>query len=230
MPDSNVSPMPVVAAFDLDGTLTEGGSVFRWLRWIAGARRTYLAALRLAVPLTVGAVRSGRAADNAKERLFMALLAGRSEAEVIEHSRAFILEHLGGRLRPRTLARLRWHLEAGHEVVIVSASPEMYVTVVAEQLGAHGALGTRLATDPLGFLTGGYLGRNCRGSEKMRRINEWMAERHYPVEPVVYAYGNSRGDRRLLRLATYPFNAGKMGRLGALRRYPRLSSEPPTTA
>src|ERR1017187_2777801 len=27
---------PVVAAFDLDGTLTEGGSVFPWLRFVAG--------------------------------------------------------------------------------------------------------------------------------------------------------------------------------------------------
>ena len=230
VPNSDENPKPVVAAFDLDGTLTEGGSVFRWLRWIAGARRTYFAALRLAVPLTVGAIRSGRAADNAKERLFMSLLAGRAETDVVEHSRAFILEHLGGRLRPKTLARLRWHLEAGHDVVIVSASPQMYVNVVAEQLGAHGALGTRLAADPLGHLTGGYLGRNCRGAEKMRRFNDWIEQRQYSAEPIVYAYGNSRGDRRLLRLATYPFNAGKMGRLGSLRRYPRLTSEPPTTA
>ncbi len=230
VPLSDETPKPVVAAFDLDGTLTEGGSVFRWLRWIAGARRTYAAALRLAVPLTVGAVRSGRAADNAKERLFMALLAGRSEAQVTEDSREFILEHLGGRLRPKALARLRWHLEAGHDVVIVSASPQMYVNVVADQLGAHGALGTRLAADPLGHLTGGYLGRNCRGAEKMRRFNDWISERRYPEEPIVFAYGNSRGDRRLLRLATHPFNAGKLGRLGSLRRYPRLTSEPPTTA
>ena len=28
----------VVAAFDLDGTLTEGGSVFAWLRAVAGNR------------------------------------------------------------------------------------------------------------------------------------------------------------------------------------------------
>ncbi len=230
MPNSHATREPVVAAFDLDGTLTEGGSVFRWLRWIAGARRTYGATLRLAIPLIGGALRSGRTADNAKERLFLRLLAGRLESDVVEESRAFILEHLGGRLRPKTLARLRWHLEAGHDVVIVSASPEMYVRVVAEQLGAHGALGTRLAADPLGHLTGGYLGRNCRGSEKMRRLNDWIAERQYPGEPVIYAYGNSRGDRRLMRLATHPFNAGKLGRIGSLRRYPRLTTETPTTA
>ena len=30
----------VVAAFDLDGTLTNGGSVFDWLRAICGTKRT----------------------------------------------------------------------------------------------------------------------------------------------------------------------------------------------
>ena len=63
------------------------------------------------------------------------------------------------------------------------------------------------------------------GSEKQRRLREWIESRHYPVAPVVYAYGNSRGDRRLLAEATHPYNVGRLGRLGALRRYPRLTSE-----
>ena len=45
-----------------------------------------------------------------------------------------------------------------------------------------------------------------------------------PARPL-YAYGNSRGDRRLLAGATHPFDAGKMGRWGALRAYPRLKDE-----
>ena len=49
---------PVVAAFDLDGTLTEGGSVFPWLKSIAGRGRTWRASLSLAIPLTIGAIRS----------------------------------------------------------------------------------------------------------------------------------------------------------------------------
>jgi hypothetical protein len=58
----------------------------------------------------------------------------------------------------------------------------------------------------------------------MRRLSEWIESRHYPAEPVIYAYGNSRGDRRLLAGATYPFNAGKLGRLGALRKFPGMRS------
>jgi phosphatidylglycerophosphatase C len=100
----------------------------------------------------------------------------------------------------------------------------MYVDVVAELLHANGALGTRLAVDPKGRLTGSYQGKNCRGTEKMGRLNEWITLRDYPTQPVIYAYGNSRGDRRLLAGATHPFDAGKLGRFGALRQYPRVAS------
>lgn len=214
-----------VAAFDLDGTLTEGGSVFPWLRYLAGANNVNRAALRLALPLLVGAARSGASVDRAKERLFRVLLAGRDLDEVRTASRDFELEHLARAGRADALARLAWHLAQGHDVVIVSASPELYVEVVAQALEAQGALGTRLAVDALGRLTGGYLGQNCRGSEKLRRLHEWIESRHYPQAPVVYAYGNSRGDKRMLAEATHPYNVGRLGWLGALRRYPRLVSE-----
>jgi HAD superfamily hydrolase (TIGR01490 family) len=215
---------PVVAAFDLDGTLTEGGSVFPWLKFVAGRTRTWRAALSLAVPLTVGAFRSSRWADNAKERLFKKLLTGLDEELVAAESRRFALEHLEHEGRQLLLERLAWHREQGHDVVLVSASPQLYVDVMTEQLGAQGGLGTRLAVDPRGRLTGGYLGKNCRGSEKLRRLDEWIAARHYSTPPVVFAYGNSRGDRRMLSGAAHPFNVGRLGVVGSLRRFPRLTS------
>jgi HAD superfamily hydrolase (TIGR01490 family) len=224
-----VDQSPVVAAFDLDGTLTEGGSVFPWLRYLTGDATVARAALPLLVPLTVGAIRSGQWADSAKERLFRSLLAGRDLEEVSAASREFILHHLAEEGRPEVIARLNWHRDEGHDVVLVSASPQIYVDVLVEEFVIAGGLGTRLAVDTRGKLTGSYLGKNCRGTEKMRRLNEWIAGRRYDVEPVIYAYGNSRGDRRLLAGATHPFDAGKMGRWGALRAYPRLSDEIPTT-
>lgn len=220
-------PVPVVAAFDLDGTLSDGGSVFKWLRYLCGAGPTYRAALRLAGPLLLGALRSGRWADEAKERLFHRLLLGRDLEEVTRISRVFALAHFEEHGRERVIERLRWHLRQGHDVVVVSASPQIYVDVVAEHLEVAAGLGTRLAVDPRGRLTGSYLGRNCRGREKSRRLNEWIEERYAGVEPVVYAYGNSRGDRRMLKSATYPYNVGRMGRFGRLRHFPRLPAEPP---
>ena len=214
--------MPVVAAFDLDGSLTEGGSVWRWLRYLAGTGAVLRAAIPLSIPLMIGALRSGQWADHAKERLFGTLLIGRDVDEVLDESRTFALAHLERRGRAKVLDRLAWHKGEGHDVVVVSASPQIYVDVIAEALGAQGAIVTRLAVDPLNQLTGSFLGRNCRGSEKMRRLNEWIEQRHYDEPPIIYAYGNSRGDRRLLKGATHPYDVGKLGRFGSLRRYPRL--------
>jgi len=163
--------VPAVAAFDLDGTLTEGGSVFPWLRRVAGASAAIRAALRLALPLGIGALVSGSAADDAKEHLFHALLAGRDVDDVTAISRVFAEQHLRQKSRPRLVARLQWHLGEGHDVVVVSASPQIYVELIAGQLQAHGALGTRLAVDDLNQFTGRYLGENCRGDEKMRGVD-----------------------------------------------------------
>ena len=216
---------PVVAAFDLDGTLTEGGSVGRWLRAVGGSGRFYGAGLSLAIPLTVGAILSGPAADSAKESLFRKILTGRPFDELESQSREFALAHLHAELRPHMQRRLQWHKDQGHHIVVVSASPQIYVSVIAHELGAHGAVGTRLAVDPIGRMTGGYLGRNCRGEEKIRRLHEWIDEQKFPETPEIYAYGNSRGDRRMLGAADHPFDVGKLGPIGALRRFPRLSSD-----
>ncbi len=224
---------PTVAAFDLDGTLSDGGSVFKWLRYLRGSRATYVAATRLALPLLIGALRSGPWADHAKERLFGRLLIGLDEHDVKATSREFALEHFAAHGRAKVLARLRWHLREGHDVVIVSASPQLYVDVVVEMFDVDGGLGTRLAVDARGRLTGSYLGKNCRGKEKLRRLNEWTQSRFGDVEPTLYAYGNSRGDRRLLRAAAFPYNVGRMGPFGRLRQFPRLpatDADEPLTA
>ena len=214
---------PVVAAFDLDGTLTKGGSVVSWLRYVGGTRLVARSIGERLLPLAFGALASGRAADEAKESLFRAVLCGRPYEEVQLRSAAFAQHHLATELRSEIRDRLNWHLAEGHRVVVVSASPEIYVGVVAAMLGAHGHVGTRLAVDPMGRLTGGYLGRNCRGREKVRRLQAWISEQDFgDVAPELYAYGNSRGDRKMLGAAEHPYDVGQLGRLGALKAFPRL--------
>jgi phosphatidylglycerophosphatase C len=213
---------PVVAAFDLDGTLTDGGSVFSWLGHIAGRVRVYWSATLRSPAIVWAALRSGAAADRVKESLFRAALAGRDEDAVAEESREFALEHLARHGREEVIERLRRHREHGDKVVIVSASPELYVATIAEALEADGQVATRLAVDPLGRLTGGYLGHNCRGEEKLRRLQLWIADQGLGDDVVIYAYGNSRGDRRMLSAANVGVDCGRLGVFGALRRYTRL--------
>ncbi|HEV2427700.1 MAG TPA: HAD-IB family phosphatase, partial [Acidimicrobiales bacterium] len=105
-----------------------------------------------------------------------------------------------------------------------SASPVLYSSAIAGALGVDAVIATRLAVDDDGRLTGRYDGLNCRGEEKRRRVLEWRASRPDPG-PLV-AYGNSRGDRRLLAAADVGVDVGRLGRFGALRRFPRLAESP----
>ena len=107
----------VVAAFDLDGTLTEGGSVFGWLRKIAGTSTALRAVAGMAPSMAEAAIRGGSTADKHKERLFSELLRDRSLDEVRAISRAYAAEHVAGQLRTKTKARLDWHVASGHHVV-----------------------------------------------------------------------------------------------------------------
>ena len=100
-------------------------------------------------------------------------------------------------LRPDVLARVEWHRSEDHELVLVSASPELYVTPIGRRLGFDAVLATRLELDGDGRVTGRLEGANCRGPEKVVRLREWRGD----TVAVAYAYGDSAGDREMLALA-----------------------------
>jgi len=224
-PTSPSPAAPAVAAFDLDGTLTDGGSVVHWLSAVASRASVRTSIVRHGPALLAGAVRSGRTADTAKESLFRSVLEGRELHDVMAVSEQFATEHLRTAIRPHVAARLAEHLDAGHVVVLVSASPALYVGTIAAAIGAQGAAATELAVDANGRLTGRYEGRNCRGAEKLRKLRALLCELEVgdtgEARPL-YAYGNSRGDLRLLTAADRPVDVSRLGRLGRLGRFPRL--------
>jgi HAD superfamily phosphoserine phosphatase-like hydrolase len=170
----------------------------------------------------------GTAADDVKEELFVRLLRGLPVEELDRRSRSFAARYLQRHLREDARRRLDWHREQGHHTVIVSASPECYVGPAGELLGVDGVVATRLALGGGGLLSGGYEGKNCRGSEKYARLivhlrAEGLLSSNGSEQPVLWAYGDSRGDLRLLNAADHGVDAGRLGRFGRLRRFPKLA-------
>jgi HAD superfamily hydrolase (TIGR01490 family) len=225
--------MSDVAAFDFDGTLTEGGSVFGFLCAVAGRRSVLAASAGLAPRFGYAALASGTAADRTKELLFERVLAGAPLDRIEEVATAFARQHLARHGRVDVRQRFEWHRQRGDAVVIVSASPDVYLHHVGAELNADGTIGTRLAVSDQGTLTGRYQGRNCRGEEKVRRLREWIDGREgTPPTPAstptrLWAYGNSRGDLRMLTVADVGVNVGKLGPLGRLRSFPGLAATGP---
>ena len=197
------SPSPstrCVAAFDFDGTITRRDSLGPFLVRVAGASGL---ARELAVHSPrIAAVACGRAdRDVTKEAVMMSVLGGRTAGSVTGAGRAYA-DHLWARqrFRPEMMERLRWHRSEGHEIVIVSASLDSYLTPLAPRLGVDHVISTSLEVDDHGLVTGRLAGGNVRGSEKARRLRAWLGDG--PVE--LWAYGDSSGDDELLAMADHP--------------------------
>ncbi len=199
------SPRSTLAAFDVDGTLTRRDTLLPFLRRLCGTHRLARGLARHGLALSAMVV--GRVErDTVKDALLVHLLAGWAAEEV----RAAGVDYAGflvqaDRLRPDTLARLKAHQAAGHRVVLVSASPDVYLTPLGQHLGVDAVLCSALEEGTDGRLTGRLTGRNCRGPEKVARLEAWLDDDGSNVSgagvPYLYAYGDSSGDRELLTRA-----------------------------
>ncbi|WGF87094.1 HAD family hydrolase [Marinivivus vitaminiproducens] len=197
---SSPSSRPALAAFDFDGTLTWCDTLLPFLRHAVGARRFWQGFGRL-VPV-LAAYRLGLMHnERAKVRVLAHYLVGWSEERLAVAARSFVAGPLEEMINGRAIEKLRWHQAAGHEVVIVSASPEFYIRPWAERLGVAAVLGTRLEMEH-GRFTGRLSGANCYGPEKLRRLT-----RHFErlEDTDLFAYGDSRGDHDLLAAAQQRF-------------------------
>jgi phosphatidylglycerophosphatase C len=199
-----------VAAFDLDGTLCRRDTLLPFLRGLCGNLAVLRAVVAVGGPLATALVRNVDAQrGEIKDQLLNQLLDGRSAADVTLAGQRFAHQVAASPgLRPDIYARWQHHRDAGHDLVIVSASLELYVNPLAQLLGGNAGLGTRLEVRADGTLTGHIEGANCRGEEKVRRLDAWLAataaDGADPEDVDVFAYGDSSGDDALLRRADHP--------------------------
>ena len=184
-------PGPLVT-FDFDGTLTCRDSFVAFLAWRAGhvGFAVGLLALLPAVVAWIGH-RDRGVLTAAMVRRF---LRGEASEPVATDAASFQDEAFSRLMRPDALACWRDWQAKGARLYIVTASPELVIAPFAAALGADGLIGTRLAADPCGRLTGELEGLNCRGPEKVRRIRERFGD----GVVLAAAYGDTSGDREML--------------------------------
>jgi phosphatidylglycerophosphatase C len=191
---------PVVAAFDFDGTLTTRDTLLPFLRRLLGTPML-LWVLLICSPWLAAYVLRLSSNHRAKAALLQAAFAGRSVAEVQRCAQTFVQQDLPALWRPWGLRQLLQHQRAGHRCVIVSASTSSYMHLVGQSLGVDAVLCTEMEVAD-GRYTGRMATPNCHGAEKVRRLQAWLATAYAaPAAPQLHAYGDTRGDWPLLRLA-----------------------------
>lgn len=194
----------VVAAFDVDGTLTTTDTFLPFLRSVLGPAASVMTALWCAPLAAAVAVRLA-SRDRLKAMACDAAFAGRRVDDIESLGRRHAERIAGQWLRQDTVARLRWHQAAGHRTVLVSASLRPYLTPLAESLGVDDVVCTDLGIGSDGRHDGTLVGGNCRAAAKVTRLHDHLGGA--PTE--LWAYGDSAGDRELLAAAHHATLVGR---------------------
>ncbi len=196
-----------LVVFDLDGTLIRGDSFLPFLISYAGRRRRLRPMIVLPFYLALYACRVLSDRD-AKERLINAFFAGEPHEGIAAHSRRFCSEWIQKRLRDDAVRKLREHQAAGHRVILVSASPDLFVPHVAMSLGINEVVCTRVLFED-GYCSGTLAGPNCKGHNKIVLLAAYLGTDAPPDHS--YGYGDSRSDFPLLRWVRRGYLIGRKG-------------------
>lgn len=194
----------VRVAFDFDGTITDRDSLQDFIRRMRGwpvCFRAYLAC----IPRLLYWDRGPQRRQAIKHRFLRSALDGLSRDQVQTLADTYVQHHLPRILRPEMMERVRVHRERGDTVVLVSASPSIYLQPWARAQGMAQVLATELAFDPQKGCVG-MGSANCWGQEKVNRLQAWLGHKTVQLD---IAYGDSLGDAQMLAHARQPWLRGR---------------------
>ena len=184
------APARRLALFDLDGTLTRRDTFFPFVVGLLLHRpgrwpRALLVPLLLAGDLLGRLDRGGL-----KGGILHALFSGMPREAMHAYATTYAAGVVPARMFPEAVETFRGHLEQGDHVVVLSASPDLFVPDIAQRLGAHEVICTQVRWDG-GRLDGRLASANRRDHEKARVLQALRVA--HPGLPVI-AYGNSPAD------------------------------------
>ncbi len=186
-----------LALFDLDGTLTRHDTLLAYLAGFLRRHPQRLARLPQVLP-ALARFAFGRADRGAvKSAAIRAVLGGRTRTEIEAWTGGFVARLLDRGLHADALAALEAHRRAGDLLVLLSASPDLYVPAIGRALGFVQSVCTEVEWQGE-RLSGRLTTPNRRGAEKARCVA--ALRREHPGLRVI-AYGNAASDLEHLSLA-----------------------------
>jgi HAD superfamily hydrolase (TIGR01490 family) len=205
MPHKNIA-----AVFDVDGTLIADDSLERiFFRWLWRYDEIGFCRLLRAACGAIRALGSGEAvADN------KAWLRGQEVNRLRRLARDCVEQEIIRRLLPAALARLRWHQQAGHEVVLLSGTLDVLLEPLAEHLNVSARIGTTIEVEGQ-RVTGRIVSPRPFGMTKVTQLRRMIESSHSPGIDLTrsFAYGDNYADRFVLSIVGHPVAANPDPRL-----------------
>jgi HAD superfamily hydrolase (TIGR01490 family) len=192
------------AFFDVDNTIMRGAALFQLARGLHRRRFFTLADIvrwgwRQVLFRLVGENLSHLETVQAQALTFVE---GHSVSEIRAIGEEVFDEFIADKIWPGTLALAIAHLEAGHQVWLVTATPVEVADVIAGRLGLTGALGT-VAEHVDGVYTGRLVGQIMHGQAKAEAVRALTASENLDLAQCS-AYSDSTNDIPMLSLVGTP--------------------------
>ncbi|MBY4677488.1 HAD family hydrolase [Marinobacterium arenosum] len=192
-----------LAIFDLDETLIAADSAAQWARWMSETGLTDDPDFIAKDDQRMTLYNAGQL-DMAEYMQFsLQPLIGRSAAEIDALVPPFVEQRILPRVYPQGLALLRELQQAGHRLLIISATAEFLVRPIAARLGVSDVLGIQLAFDEQGRHTGHTDGVLSFREGKVTRLQAWLAQTGETLDGASF-YSDSINDLPLLEYIGRP--------------------------
>lgn len=210
----------LAAVFDVDGTLIANDSLERifvrylWrygeINWSDLARASVQSASRFLIE------RKSAQEIMASSKLY---LRGKSASHLQRVATDCFEQQIRHRLLPAALARLKWHQECGHDVMLLSGTLSALIEPLAAWLNVSHFIGTEMEVMAQ-QLTGRIQGLHPYGTAKIICLKSALRENLKGRIDLSrsFAYGDSYADRYLLAAVGNPVAANPDRRLRKLAR------------
>ena len=185
----------ILVLFDFDGTITSKDSLIEFLKFYLGSFRYYVGLFFLS-PVLISYKLKLISNHVAKEKLISHFFKGVDSDVFYDISNKYSTEEIDKIVRLKALEKINWHKEKGHEIIVVSASLKCWLLGWCKKNKLE-ILATEIEVKN-NRLTGNFSTKNCYGIEKINRIKEKYNLKNYKL---IYAYGDSEGDKEMLSLA-----------------------------
>ncbi len=191
--------MSGIAFFDFDGTITSKDTMIELIKFHHGKYRLYIG-LGMLSPWLIAMKLKIISHQKAKEKMLSWFFKGLSETEFTKICELFFQKQLPLLINKKALLKINEHKANGDEIVVVSASATNWIKGWCDDQGLK-CIATQLEIIDA-KISGKLAGINCNYNEKASRIiKEYDLNNYLPV----YCYGDSDGDKAMLKLATKAF-------------------------
>ena len=187
--------------FDFDGTLTFKDSLFDFLLY-SNSKYQFWKNMVINLPTLISFKLGYVDNQTAKEKLLASFYKNYTKQDLALLGYEYGKNRIRSTLRTEAVKSLKKHITKGHRIIVISASPEFWLKAWCKSAGIE-LIGTKLEFKQNVF-TGKFSGKTCYGQEKVDRLKQLLSAQQLASYNVIYAYGDSAGDKEMLALANHP--------------------------